>query len=325
MFWNIKTVLPYQRLFNWIIGKRTGGKTFGVKDFFVEDFNKHGNQFVYIRRYRTELKMPRFWDSIIKEGKHPDSKLSVNGNVALVDNKICGYGMTLSQALTIKSDEFPNVKTIVLDEFIIENKTYHYLPDEVDAFLSMCYSIGRKRNGLKIFGLANSITISNPYFLKLKLECPAPNKIWTDKFNLVQNFAGENPELEQLSELEQFLMTTDYGDMALKNKFMLDSDIFIEKKGKSHCIFTISYNDVVYGVWLDTDYSTMYVSYDYDPDLRHNYAMSTKDHRPNTMLIKQAKKVGQFKNFMEYYNNGCVRFEHVNIKNIIMEILSKTV
>lgn len=61
MFWNIKHTLSYRALFNYIIGNRGGGKTFGAKQYVIEQFLKNQKEFIYLRRYRTELqKLIRF-------------------------------------------------------------------------------------------------------------------------------------------------------------------------------------------------------------------------------------------------------------------------
>ena len=45
---------------------------------------------------------------------------------------------THTTASILKSDAFPDVKLIIFDEFIIDNRgTYHYLKDEVTKFLDL--------------------------------------------------------------------------------------------------------------------------------------------------------------------------------------------
>ena len=65
MYWDIKRALSYNCLFNFIIGARGVGKTYGCKEFVIKRFLREGEQFVYVRRYKDELKkMKRFFDDI---------------------------------------------------------------------------------------------------------------------------------------------------------------------------------------------------------------------------------------------------------------------
>ena len=56
MYYDYNKVLSYNAMFNFIIGERGVGKTFGAKKFCINRFLKYGEQFVYIRRYKTEIK-----------------------------------------------------------------------------------------------------------------------------------------------------------------------------------------------------------------------------------------------------------------------------
>ena len=56
IFWNINNSVSYNALFNFIIGNRGGGKTYGMKNYVINKFIKKGEQFIYLRRYKTEVK-----------------------------------------------------------------------------------------------------------------------------------------------------------------------------------------------------------------------------------------------------------------------------
>ena len=55
MFYDFNKLLSYNALLNFVIGERGVGKSFGAKKFVISDYLKSGNEFVYIRRYKTEL------------------------------------------------------------------------------------------------------------------------------------------------------------------------------------------------------------------------------------------------------------------------------
>lgn len=56
MYWDINKSLSYNALFNFIIGARGVGKSYGAKKLAIQNFLKKGKQFVYVRRYKEELK-----------------------------------------------------------------------------------------------------------------------------------------------------------------------------------------------------------------------------------------------------------------------------
>lgn len=47
----------------------------------------------------------------------------INGYTFKCDEEICGYAVKLSTAQDLKSSNFNKVKTIIFDEFIIEERT----------------------------------------------------------------------------------------------------------------------------------------------------------------------------------------------------------
>lgn len=95
------------------------GKSFGISKFVTNQFLKKGEQFAYIRRYKSELQkaVPTFFDILIDENVFPDNHLSVSRDKFYCDKKCMGYSMQLSTAQDLKSSNFNKVKTIIFDEF----------------------------------------------------------------------------------------------------------------------------------------------------------------------------------------------------------------
>ena len=48
-YYDISTLLSYNKILNFIIGQRGGGKTFGAKKWCINDFLKKENQFIWVR------------------------------------------------------------------------------------------------------------------------------------------------------------------------------------------------------------------------------------------------------------------------------------
>ena len=60
MYYNYNDLFSYNAMFNFVIGERGVGKTYGILKKCVKDFintmsNEHPRQFVYLRRYKSEL------------------------------------------------------------------------------------------------------------------------------------------------------------------------------------------------------------------------------------------------------------------------------
>ena len=188
MYWDINKSLSYNALFNFIVGNRGAGKTYGSKKYVINRFLKYGEQFVYIRRFKDELKkIKKFFDDIKPE--FPDIDFKVKGKTFLINGKECGTAMPLSTAKIEKSTAFPLVTTIIFDEFILDKGTHHYLPDEVTNFLECYETIARTRDNCKVFFLSNAITITNPYFLYFNIKLPYGKTIMCKNDILIEAYS----------------------------------------------------------------------------------------------------------------------------------------
>ena len=67
IYTDISNVLTYNAILNFIIGERGVGKSYSSKKYVINHFLKTNKKFVYLRRYKTELKesVPKFFDDII--------------------------------------------------------------------------------------------------------------------------------------------------------------------------------------------------------------------------------------------------------------------
>ena len=177
MYWDINNSLSYNRLFNFIVGARGVGKTYGAKRWAINDFLKNGNQFVYVRRYKEEFKkIPKFFADIQDEfSKH---ELKVVPPNFVIDGKVAGTYIALSTSKIEKSTPYPSVTKIIFDEFILDKGFHHYLPDEVTNFLELYSTVARSRD-VKVYFLSNALSITNPYFLYFDLKLPYGKSIST--------------------------------------------------------------------------------------------------------------------------------------------------
>ena len=345
MFWNPRQTLTHNRLFNLILGNRGGGKSFGAKEWAIDNFLKNKEQFGYIRRYKDDLKEPmiQFFEDIMY--KYPDYEFKVDSKYFYIrlkteDKKakwtkddIAGYGFVLSTANNKKSIAYPNVTTLIFDEFLLEKGLQRYLNNEPLALLNLYETVARPGTNhprVILLMLANSISITNPYFLYWDLKMPTKkdkNDKWIWKHPtrpiLVEEVKNEKfIEKKKQTEFGQLIKDTTYSDFSIENKFLLDDETFVEKKSdKARYYFTFVYKEHTLGVWADFIEGKMYVSKSIDPSYPIIYSITMKDHKPNTMFLKNRRQAGHFKLFIENYQLGNVRFETINIKNICYEVI----
>lgn len=322
IFWDLHPMLTYDALYNWIVGNRGGGKTYGAKKFCIDRFIKNEEQFVYVRRYKTELKrIHTFFDDIAE--KYPDHELKVDKSGEFyIDGQRAGASIPLSTAKIEKSVPFPKVKTIIFDEFIIDKGVYHYLPDEVTAFLEMYETIARMRDVRVIF-LSNALSVTNPYFLYFNLQLPYKKNIWYKDDKLVELVAKESfIEKKKNTRFGKMVKDTPYGRYSIDNEFLRDNKTFVEKKtGQCTFLCALVYNGITYGIWLSYSQGKVWMSKDYEKDTPYIYALTREDQTPNVMLFKSLKYSRSFTMFKNAAYEGYLYYENINIKNIGQEIL----
>lgn len=326
MYYDLTKILSYNAFLNILIGGRGIGKTYSCSKFVAKQFIKKNEEFAYVRRYKTELKksVPKFFDALNKNEEFPGHKLSSKNNSFYIDDKICGYAFTLSTAQDLKSSNFSNVKYIIFDEFILEEGQKHYLKNEVEALLSLIETIARTRD-VKVFLLANAVTIANPYFIYWDLTLPYGSDVKTFKDGLILvNYIESSEEFlnaKKNSSFGKLIEGTEFGEYAINNNFRLDNKTFVEKKtGTSKCSFAFQFKNKIYGAWFDFNVGKIFVSEDYNENVQF-FACTKEDQTPNTMLLSAAKDYSCWKLFVKNYKLGNVYFESLKIKQATQELL----
>lgn len=331
-YWDIKRTLSYNCLFNFIVGPRGAGKTYGSLKYVLTNLVPKHRQFMYVRRLESELdkltKMRggRLFNAIAKDPDLKGHALKAESNILYMDKRIIGYAQNLSSASILKSDSFPDVDLIIFDEFIIDNTgTYHYLKDEVRKFLDLYETVARGRD-VKVFFLSNAVSVNNPYFDFFHLDKPHGGDIarfGESKDILVENVSVPDlMETKKQSRFGQIIKGTEYLDYAYDNDWLLDNTDFVERKTRrSEYFVSLRFNDSWLGIWFDNLQWIYYVSADVDKNSPRKYSITTDDQKPNLMLIKTASKLAWMKNLINAYRMGAVRYESVKLKSMFREIM----
>ena len=318
----------YNRIINFLIGARGCGKGYGFEEWAIRDFIEHGNEFVYMRRFKNEISKTKkndFFDLKLKE-KYSDYKLewSDKWGAWTIDGFICGYPYILSSAGQTKSSkEYQKVNKVAFDEFIIDKQAYHYLPDETVAFAEATESIARDRF-CQFFLISNAMTWNNPYFVKWNIPYPS-----TDDVVATKSYALHKPSLKAYAEYMRGTplgrawseLDPEYASYAFDNQSFRDTTDFLKiRPKKSWLIYVLVINGKSVGVWIDEN-QLIYCSEKYDPNTPYKFALSSADHTEDTKLLVKSNPT--VKGFVALFKQGKVFFESQNIKSIVMDFLRK--
>lgn len=339
LFYNPKRTRSYGCMFNFVHGGRGTGKTYSCLKDCIERYLTKGEQFMYVRRYATELekltkcKNARIFNAVQKDDRFKGYNLTAESNVLYCNKNIIGYAQPLSTSSILKSDAFPDVTTMIFDEYLIDNTgTYHYLKDEVRKFLDMYETVARpgtRDKVVNVFFLANAISQSNPYFEEFNLHMPYKKDIQRfgqSKDILVENVRNEAYiEQKHNTRFGQLIAGTEYSDYAIDNKWLLDNNDFIEKKTqRSKYRMSIRYKDQWFGVWFDELQYIYYISNNVNLEYPVKYSATTDDHKPNTLLLARIKHLPEIKNLLTAYDCGAVRYETQTLKGWFRDIMRST-
>lgn len=331
IFYNYDKLFSYSdAIFYFVLGERGVGKSYGAVCKAIRNYLKNGKQFVYLRRYQTELDtaVPKFFDAVIENEEFPEHELTIKTSQKmshfLVDGEVAGYAVALSTSSILKSTSFSKVNLIIFDEFIIDKGSHHYLRNEIESLLDITETIGRLRD-IKVLFLGNSISISNPYFNYFSLSLPYDGEFKTFKDGLIVVNYIKNEEYRAVKKATKFgrlIEGTDYAKYAIDNEFLRDNNNFIEKRKED----AINWNVVEiyghkYGVWIGKQTHKIYVESSYNPTNRMVYSTDEYSHNENTLLI--TAKRDWFKVVIDNFRIGNVRFENQQCKDDCMRILRK--
>lgn len=324
-WYDINKTLTYNCLFNFIIGNRGSGKTYGAKKRAIKLFLDKGYQFVYLRRFQDELNetAESYFNDIIVNNEFPDVVIEYRNGEYFINDQLAGYAMALTKAKDYKSISYPLVYFIIFDEFLIEDNGYaRYLKNEVKQFLNFYMSIDRYR-GCVVFFLANSVSMINPYTLYFDLQLPYGSNI-VRRGDLLLELVQDAEFIEERKQTRfgKLIAGTDFAQYAIENKFVQDSKTFIMKKTeKAQYYLTFIYQNESYGIWVDYSAGKFFVSHHVDPSCKLVYSLTVDDHNPNTLLLSSINKAVYWKKFIENYKNGNVYFESQKIKAVAYEVI----
>lgn len=187
-FYNTTKINKKNATYNVIFGERSNGKTYALLKQSLGDYFKDGSQTAYVRRWKEDItgrRAQRLYSGINENGEV--EKLSKGlftgvhywagkfylcnyddaGKAIYSDLDIIAFTFALSDGEHDKSTSFPNIRTIIFDEFLTNRL---YLNDEFVLFMNTVSTIVRRREDVKIYMLGNTVNKFCPYFKEMGLN-----------------------------------------------------------------------------------------------------------------------------------------------------------
>lgn len=334
-YYKFDKLFSYQATYNYVVGGRGIGKTYGAKKRAIANAIKKHEMFIYLRRYKTELSAAKetFFADIQTEFKDYDFRMNgPKAQMSLVaDREVnkrqwqdIGYFFALSTAQSLKSVSFPDVTLIIFDEFIIERGSFHYLPNETIVFNNFYSTVDRGQDKTKVLFLANSVSIMNPYFIEYEIV-PIEDKPYITKFDgfMLVHFVNSEKFSESIYETAfgKFIKNSDYAKYAVGNEFEDNNGNMLGiKDSKAKYIFTLECRTGSFSVWYDT--------------LRGEYYIQSKLPKVNDILTLVAEKMDKHKQLVTFsdltlsnlrtaFRRGNIWFDKPATRNTFAEIFKR--
>lgn len=247
-YFNIGAVAEYHMPFNFVLGGRGSGKTYGALKYCYEN----GLKFLFMRRTKTALDDAitmnpmnavasdcnfLFNCHVLKgsKGIYGWYKATVDDKGELVDANSEPFGIAGSIVKIGKTRglDARDIKIIITDEFVkapYEQK----IKDEATAFFNAYETVNRNRelNGqppVQAFLLSNSDDMVNDYFVELglvdrvdKMQQAGENFFIDKQRGLTISLLTDSPISQRKSETALYKMTegTKFSRMAIGNEFV---------------------------------------------------------------------------------------------------------
>lgn len=184
-YYSLREILKRDAQYNIIIGERSNGKTYSVEKLIISNFLNGKGDGAIIRRWREDFRNKRgqqMFSPFVKDGtliklshgKYNDIVFKIgtwylvykDDSGSIIESTPFCYSFSLSEVEHDKSSSYPNVTTILFDEFLTRS---YYLNDEFIIFCNVISTIVRDRSNVKIFMCGNTVNKYSPYFSEMGL------------------------------------------------------------------------------------------------------------------------------------------------------------
>lgn len=328
LYYSPAPLLSHKCIFNYTVGPRGCGKSFAGKELAIKRFKKKGKQFIYLRRYQTEL------DTIVDffadiRFKFPKDKLEQKADKLYINDELAGYMIALTKTPSLKSNPFPLVTTIIFDEFIIDKGRLSYLKNEAQMLLEFYDTVDRSRDETVVLCIGNSITSVTPHFVYWNMY-PDPSKRFvkdTNKSVCIEFYVNLLfADMKAKTRYGKSISQTEYGQYNLYNSFLRDSDSFIAKRPltANYKLYQFILDGAKFSLWQDIKQQCFYIDNSYEANFGYyrTYVLNPNemdDADKSHVLLK--KNNATMKRVKVWLERGDLYFNNQTTKQKFFEIL----
>lgn len=328
LYYSPAPLLSQKCIFNYVVGNRGGGKSFSGKVLGIKRFLKKKKEFIYLRRYQTELDVI---DDLFKDvrWKFPGVELKQNGDKLYINGELAGYMVALSKSQSLKSVPFPNVTTIIFDEFIIDKGRLPYLKNEPQLLEEFYDTVDRQRDEVVVLAFGNAISIVNPHFVYFGVY-PDMNRRFTkdmQKSVCIEFYFNEKfIEMKKGTRFGRSIADREYGQYNFYNKFLRDSDSFIKARPQSanNKLYQFILDGQRYSLWQDIRNQEYYVDNNYENNFGYyrTFVLNPNEmvDNDNSMILWKKNSV-MTKRLKLWIERGDLYFNNQTTKQKFYEIL----
>lgn len=187
-YYSLKRIKEIHAQYNMIVGERSNGKTFALLDEILQNYFKDRKQGAIVRRWQDDFKGKRApamfapmvserlvykysggqWDRIdYRSGCWYPARYDEQTDTIVRGDEPIAYAFSLSSMEHDKSTSYPNITTILFDEFLTRG---YYLVDEFVLFMNVVSTIVRQRTDVTIYMLGNTVNWTCPYFTEMGIK-----------------------------------------------------------------------------------------------------------------------------------------------------------
>ena len=322
---DIEKILNYKLPFNFIIGGRGTGKTYGaLKTAYLNEI-----RFIMMRRTQAQcdlINKPEFnpYKTIcadlgcdIRVTSMSKYNARIYENLGEDAERTLGYTCALSTISNMRGFDASDVELLIYDEFVPERHE-RALKNEGAAFLNAYETINRNRElqgrpPLQVLGLANAFNMANAIFLELGLVgiCERmQNKgqdlyINKDRGVLIALLNNSKISRQKADTALYRLSTGSYADMALNNDFAYNDASDIRSQGLKEYILLCTIGEI--SIYKHKASRKYYVS-------EHRTGTAAEYKSDEVGLKRYQKKYGL--QLYSAYMRGSVTFENMLTKSL---------
>ncbi len=336
-YYNITSILPYQRNFNFINSERSIGKTYSALMFLIQRALTKNEEFIYIVRTQKEKEGGALESATekVRFEQFPDYDFSCDAECLYIghgeNKRVLARCIALTEASKTKNRSYPLVKWILFDEYLLDAFSDRYIAGwkEPDLLLKLYHTVDREQDKVVCLFLGNSISFYNPYHLHPAFSIGKTEKggIWKSE-NVLFQWAEAPEELKAKKAKCKFLKMiedTEYGKYAKNGEYAEDRVELIEKRPKSaKHRFNIISDSEIFGVWFDNSTNVYYVDNKYNLNAGFTYAATLNDHTPETRILQRGGNMDVIL-FAEAFKAGRGRFCSMPIQAKCLRWLHKIV